>query len=123
MIIDHSDEDVGFPLRADLLGAGSEPLQPARAVTALTTGRNPVLAPRLRPDFYHCGGIGSVAASLLPGLLAATRTGLSPVGDDELTNTKKHHGTTSRCHLPLCWAHERLRLTRCHVDRWIVTAR
>jgi hypothetical protein len=32
------------------------------------------------------------AASLLPGLLAATRTGLSPAGDDELTNTKKHHG-------------------------------
>jgi hypothetical protein len=31
------------------------------------------------------------AASLLPGLLAATRTGLPPAGDDELTNTKKHH--------------------------------
>src|SRR5437764_1688311 len=28
------------------------------------------------------------AASLLPGLLAATRTGLPPAGDDELTNTK-----------------------------------
>ena len=27
-------------------------------------------------------------ASLLPGLLAATRTGLSPAGDDELTNSK-----------------------------------
>ena len=32
------------------------------------------------------------AASLLPGLLAATRTGLTPASDDELTNTKKHHG-------------------------------
>ena len=31
------------------------------------------------------------AASLLPGLLAATRTGLPPAGDDELTNTRKHH--------------------------------
>jgi hypothetical protein len=30
----------------------------------------------------------SDAASLLPGLLAATRTGLTPAGDDELTNTK-----------------------------------
>jgi hypothetical protein len=50
------------------------------------------------------------AASLLPGLLAATRTGLPPAGDDELTNTKIHHGTTSRCHLPFCWAHERSRL-------------
>ena len=45
------------------------------------------------------------AASLLPGLLAATRTGLPPAGDDELTNTKIHHGTTSRCHLLFCWAH------------------
>jgi len=49
-------------------------------------------------------------ASLLPGLLAATRTGLSPAGDDELTNTWKHHGTTPRCHLPLCWAHEKTSL-------------
>ena len=47
------------------------------------------------------------AASLLPGLLAATRTGLPPAGDDELTNTKKHHGITSRCHLLFCWAHEK----------------
>ena len=31
------------------------------------------------------------AASLLPGLLAATRTGLPPAGDDELTNSKIHH--------------------------------
>jgi hypothetical protein len=45
------------------------------------------------------------AASLLPGLLAATRTGLPPAGDDELTNTKEHHGTTSRCHLLSYWAH------------------
>src|SRR5258706_13830687 len=47
------------------------------------------------------------AASLLPGLLAPTRTGLPPAGDDELTNTKIHHGTTSRCHLPFYWAHEK----------------
>ena len=43
------------------------------------------------------------AASLLPGLLAATRTGLPPAGDDELTNSKIHHGVTSRRHLPFCW--------------------
>src|SRR5437764_14977885 len=58
------------------------------------------------------------AASLLPGLLAATRTGLPPAGDDELTNTKKHHGTTSRCHLPFCSAHEKTSL-----KTWRVTAR
>ena len=29
------------------------------------------------------------AASLLPGLLAATRAGLAPASDDELTNTRK----------------------------------
>ena len=46
------------------------------------------------------------AASLLPGLLAATRTGLTPAGDDELTNEKNHHGITSRRYLPFCWAHE-----------------
>jgi hypothetical protein len=34
----------------------------------------------LRPDPFP-----DRAASLLPGLLAATRTGLTPVGDDELT--------------------------------------
>jgi len=37
----------------------------------------------LRPDPFP-----DRAASLLPGLLAATRTGLSPAGDDELTNSK-----------------------------------
>jgi hypothetical protein len=52
------------------------------------------------------------AASLLPGLLAATRTGLPPAGDDELTNSKIHHGVTSRCHLPFCWAHRRSRVKR-----------
>src|SRR3954469_22930806 len=31
------------------------------------------------------------AASLLPGLLAATRTGLAPAGDDELTNLGHLH--------------------------------
>jgi hypothetical protein len=33
------------------------------------------------------------AASLLPGQLAATRTGLPPASDDELTNTKIHRGS------------------------------
>ncbi len=32
---------------------------------------------------------------------------LRPAGDDELTNTKIHHGITSRCHLLLSWAHKR----------------
>ena len=48
----------------------------------------------LRPDPFP-----GQAASLLPGLLAATRTGLTPASDDELTNTKIHrglrHGLTS----------------------------
>src|ERR1700751_5177216 len=75
------------------------------------------------------GPVPDRAASLLPGLLAATRTGLPPAGDDELTNTKKHHGSTSRCHLPLCWAHESPRLvspagdsgiSRSHIRRSVV---
>src|SRR5713226_3165933 len=41
------------------------------------------------------------AASLLPGLLAATRTGLSPAGDDELAMDQ----VISKHHLHL-WAHE-----------------
>src|SRR5437868_8505881 len=56
----------------------------------------------------HAGALGlrsrpfpDGTASLLPSLLAATRTGLPPASDDELTNTKKHHGATSRCHLPV----------------------
>jgi hypothetical protein len=28
-------------------------------------------------------------------------------GDDELTDTKKHHGATSWCHLLPCWAHKK----------------
>jgi hypothetical protein len=43
------------------------------------------------------------------GLLAATRTGLPPAGDDELTSTRStmalRHGVTSRS--PFCWAHEK----------------
>jgi hypothetical protein len=50
----------------------------------------------------------SDAASLLPGLLAATRTGLPPAGDDELPNSK--NTATSRCHLLFCWAHEKTSL-------------
>ena len=45
------------------------------------------------------------AASLLPGLLAATRTGLSPAGDDELTNDEDPPWPRSRLHLPPYWAH------------------
>src|SRR6266540_490841 len=41
------------------------------------------------------------ALSLLPGLLAATRTGLTPAGDDELALDQ----VTSQHHLQL-WAHE-----------------
>jgi len=35
------------------------------------------------------------AANLLPGPLAATRTGLPPAGDDELTTKDQLHTTTS----------------------------
>jgi len=48
----------------------------------------------------------SDAASLLPGLLAATRTGLTPAGDDELTNTKISY-MNSQPLLPSCWTHSR----------------
>ena len=62
--------------------------------------------PHRRSPYYRAfdaglrpGPFPDRAASLLPGLLAATRTGLSPAGDDELTNTKitttLGHGVTS----------------------------
>ncbi len=54
----------------------------------------------LRPDPFP-----DQAASLLPGLLAATRTGLTPAGDDELTTPDELH-----THLQVRWAHERPRL-------------
>jgi hypothetical protein len=47
----------------------------------LTLGSDPARFPAEPPACYR-------AASLLPGLLAATRTGLPPAGDDELTNSK-----------------------------------
>src|SRR3954462_532735 len=46
----------------------------------------------LRPDpFPHR------AASLLPGLLAATRTGLPPASDDELTTTDQPPTRSTSC--------------------------
>jgi hypothetical protein len=39
---------------------------------------------------------GTHRASLLPGLLAATRTGLQATGDDELAKPQIHHGSTSQ---------------------------
>jgi hypothetical protein len=54
--------------------------------------------PHLRSPFYRAFDTGlrrrtfpSDTASLLPGLLAATRTGLTPASDDELTNTRISH--------------------------------
>ena len=70
--------------------------------------------PRRRSPCYRAFDAGlrprpfpGEAASLLPGLLAATRTGLPPAGDDELTNTRKTPWPKSRCHLLFCWAHEK----------------
>jgi len=51
----------------------------------------------LRPDPFP-----DRAASLLPGLLAATRTGLTPAGDDEHEQQVTYMGN-----LLFRWAHER----------------
>ncbi len=47
------------------------------------------------------------AASLLPGPLAVTRTGLAPAGNDELAMSVHHYGVTS-----IYWAHGWLPVTR-----------
>ena len=85
-----------FPgLRPDFVGLGTPCSQPSRAgpLTTPQASRHAtdrIVAPPkgafdagLRPDPFP-----GRAASLLPGLLAATRTGLPPAGDDELTNSK-----------------------------------
>src|SRR5258707_1844698 len=81
---------------------------PLTTPQALRHATDPIVAPPCRASDagLRPGPFPGQAARLLPRLLAATRAGLSPAGDDELTNTKIHHGTTSRCHLPFCWAHE-----------------
>src|SRR3954462_15496252 len=48
----------------------------------------------LRPDPFP-----DRAASLLPGLLAATRTGLPPASDDELTTTDQPPTRSTSCPL------------------------
>jgi hypothetical protein len=47
-----------------------------------------------------CPAVGCRRAGGLPN---------GPIGLDQ--PSKKHHGMTPRCYLPLCWAHERPRLT------------
>jgi DDE domain len=53
-------------------------------------------------------------ASLLPGLLTATRTGLSPASDDELTNQPS---ITSHDQPPILWMELRRRRPRLG-DKW-----
>ena len=89
---------LGPPSRA---GDVTTPQASLHATDRIVAPPNGALDAGLRPDPFP-----DRAASLLPGLLAATRTGLPPAGDDELTNTKNHHGITSRRYLPFCWAHE-----------------
>ena len=84
---------------------------PAPALTGRTpndaAGFASCYGPHRRSPFTGLLTLGSDPArfqteppALLPGLLAATRTGLPPAGDNELTNTKIHHnlghGFTSR---------------------------
>jgi len=88
----------------------------ARPLTTLQTSRNAADRPVAPPHRAFDAGLRprpfpDETASLLPGLLAATRTGLPPASNDKLTNTKIHHGLTSRCHLLLCWAHELTKLS------------
>jgi hypothetical protein len=97
-----------------VISAARLPLLPpswARPLTTLLASRHAADRPVAPPYKAFDAGLRprpfpDDTASLLPGLLAATRTGLTPASDDELTNANKHHGITSRCHLPLCWAHE-----------------
>jgi hypothetical protein len=84
-----------------VISAARLPLLPpsqARPLTTLQTSLNAADRPVAPPDRAFDAGLRprpfpDEAASLLPGLLAATRTGLTPASDDELTNTKIHRGS------------------------------
>jgi hypothetical protein len=79
-----------------VISAARLPLLPPSRARPLTTlqaslhaADRPVAPPEGASDAgFRPGPFPGQAASLLPGLLAATRTGLTPASDDELTNTK-----------------------------------
>jgi len=54
---------------------------------------------------FDAGRFPPTPPALLPGLLAATRTGLPPASDDELTTRDQLHRPP-----PVCWAREISRL-------------
>src|SRR6266700_5967011 len=64
--------------------------QPGQQVRQPRHATDRIVAPPYRASDagLRPGPFPDRAASLLPGLLAATRTGLTPAGDDELTNSK-----------------------------------
>ena len=79
--------------RSKGLGTPSSPPSRAGLLTTPQASRHAtdrIVAPPYRAfdAGLRPGPFPDRAASLLPGLLAATRTGLSPAGDDELTNSK-----------------------------------
>ena len=77
------------------MGGARHSLIPTRRVGYIhdAAGFASCYGPHLRSPYYRAFDTGlrpdpfpDRAASLLPGLLAATRTGLPPASDDELTN-------------------------------------
>jgi hypothetical protein len=77
---------------ADRPGRSTTSATPSKAHLTIVSAPDKVLDAGLRPRLFP-----DETASLLPGLLAATRTGLPPARDDELTNTKIYRGITPRC--------------------------
>ena len=82
-----------------LMEGARHSLIPTRRQAILTTPQASLHATDriIAPPYRACDAglqrrtFPSDAASLLPGLPAATRTGLTPAGDDELTNTRISH--------------------------------
>src|SRR5216684_9375612 len=76
------------------MGLGSSSARPragtltARQASLNATDRSVAPPTRALDAGLRPGPFPDRTASLLPGLLAATRTGLTPAGDDELTNSK-----------------------------------
>src|SRR5262249_19001110 len=81
-------------LRPDPEGLGTPSCHPHRRLSNDAAGFAPRYGPLSRSPYHRAFDTGlrrqafpPDAASLLPGLLAATRTGLPPASDDELTSS------------------------------------